>query len=169
MPLNQAYLVLASALGLAIALLNAGDSQAANRHSFTHPLFKTSTIQLALTEEADSIHKLKGNGHGGQGGQVIESGSYHLELVVAKESTGTHLDLFVQRGDNHQAISNAKVKVKAQIQMPDGTQKSLPFKYDASGKHYTAILPGTAKGTYKVIVLTEIDGKKANGRFSFNR
>lgn len=167
MPLNQAYLVLVSALGLAITLLNAGDSQAANRHSFTHPLFKTSTIELALTEEADSIHKLKGDGHGGQGGQVIESGAYHLELVTEKEANSTHLDFYLQNGNNHQAIANAKVT--GQVQMPDGTQKTLNFKYDAAGKHYTAILPGKVSGTYKLIVLSDINGKKVNGRFSFSR
>jgi hypothetical protein len=105
--------------------------------------------------------------HGGQGGQVIESGPYHLELVTAKESTGTHIDFFLQKGDNHEAISNAKVT--AQVQLPDGSQKSLPMTYDAGDKHYTAILPSAATGEYKVAILSDISGEKVNGRFTFKQ
>ncbi len=47
--------------------------------------------------------------HGGQGGQVIESGAYHLELVTAEEAEGTHIDFFLQKGDNHEPIPDAKV------------------------------------------------------------
>jgi len=105
--------------------------------------------------------------HGGQGGQVIESGPYHLELVTAKESTGTHIDFFLQKGDNHEAIPNAKVT--AQVQLPDGSQKSLPMTYDAGDKHYTAILPSAATGEYKVAILSDISGEKVNGRFTFKQ
>lgn len=87
-----------------------------------------------------------GDNHGGQGGQVVESGPYHLELVTGKETSGTHLDLFLQKGDNHEAIPNAKVT--AQIQLPDGSQQSLDMKYDAGDKHYTAILPSANSGEF---------------------
>ena len=30
-----------------------------------------------------------------QGGQVVESGKYHLEFVPASEANGTHIDLFL--------------------------------------------------------------------------
>ncbi len=105
--------------------------------------------------------------HGGQGGQVIESGPYHLELVTAKEATATHIDFFLQKGDNHEPIPNAKVT--AQVQLPDGSQKSLPMTYNAGDKHYTAILPGAATGDHKVAILSDISGEKVNGRFSFKQ
>jgi len=167
MKFSQTHRIILSALGIAIALVNAGHSEAADWKSISANPHTASTVQSDYTPVEEFAQKLKGDGHGGQGGQVIESGPYHLELVVGKESNATHLDLFVQRGDNHQAISNAKVT--AQVQLPDGSQKTLNMKYSASDKHYTAILPGAAKGTYKVVVLTDINGKKANGRFSFNR
>ncbi len=102
-----------------------------------------------------------------QGGQVIETGVYHLELVVGKEEGGTHLDFFLQKGDNHESIPDAKVT--AQIQLPDGTQKSLDLGYDAAEKHYTVKLDSKAAGEYKVAILTDIKGEKVNGRFSFKR
>ncbi|MBE9016984.1 hypothetical protein C7Y66_21815 [Chroococcidiopsis sp. CCALA 051] len=102
-----------------------------------------------------------------KGGQVVESGAYHLELVPVKEDKGMHLDFYLQRGDNHEAIPNAKVT--AQIQMPDGTQKTLPLKYDSKGKHYAALLASKASGQYQVKVTADIKGEKVNGRFSFKQ
>ncbi len=102
-----------------------------------------------------------------KGGQVIESGPYHLEFVSEPETDGTHMDFYLQKGDNHEAIPNAKVT--AQVQLPDGTQKSLPLSYDAEGKHYTALLPGKASGEYNVAILSDVSGEKVNGRFTFNR
>ena len=102
-----------------------------------------------------------------KGGQVVEAGAYHLELVPEKEANGTHLDLYLQRGDNHEAIPNAKVT--AQVQMPDGTQKNLNFKYDASGKHYTTMVSGKTSGQYQMRVTADVNGKKVNGRFSFKQ
>lgn len=105
--------------------------------------------------------------HGGQGGQVIESGPYHLEFIPGAEANGTHLDFFLQKGDNHEAIPGAKVI--AQVQLPDGTQQSLDMEYDAAGKHYTVLLPATAAGEYKVAVLSSIGSEKVNGRFTFTK
>ncbi len=101
------------------------------------------------------------------GGQVVESGPYHLEFVPVKEAGGTHIDFYLQSGDNHEAISNAQVT--AQVQLPDGTQKTLPLSYDAEGKHYTALLPGKTAGEYQVAVLSDIKGEKVNGRFTFSQ
>ena len=67
-----------------------------------------------------------------RGGQVVEQGAYHLELVPEKGKDGVHLDFYLQKGDNHQTIPNAKVT--GQVQLPNGTQKNLTFKYDADGK-----------------------------------
>ena len=102
-----------------------------------------------------------------KGGQVVESGPYHLEFVPVKENNGTHLDFYLQKGDNHEAIP--KAKVTAQVQLPDGTQKTLPLTYDAEGKHYAALLPEKAAGQYQVKVTSDIDGKKVDGRFSFSQ
>ncbi len=101
------------------------------------------------------------------GGQVVESGPYHLELVTETEAEGTHLDLYLQKGDNHEAIPNAKVT--AQVQLPDGTQKTLPLSYDAKGRHYTALLPGKVAGQHQVKISSDVGGDKADARFSFNQ
>lgn len=102
-----------------------------------------------------------------QGGQVVETGPYHLELVTLKEASGVHLDFYLQKGDTHEAISSAKVT--GQIQLPNGTQKTVQFKYDTAGKHYAAVLPETTTGEYKVAILTDIKGEKVNGRFNFKQ
>ncbi len=94
-------------------------------------------------------------------------GSYHLELVSAPENDGIHLDFFLQTGDNHEAIPDANVT--AQVQLPDGEQKTLNMEYDVEGKHYAAFLPAQAAGEYKVAVQTDINGEKVNGRFSFSK
>jgi hypothetical protein len=101
------------------------------------------------------------------GGQVVESGAYHLEFVPEKEATGTHLDFYLKKGDAYAAVPDAKVT--AQVQLPDGTQKSLGLKYDAKGKHYAGLLVEKAKGDYKVAILSEVGSEKVNGRFSFSQ
>lgn len=100
-------------------------------------------------------------------GMVVESGAYHLELMPEKEAGEIHLDLFLQKGDTHAAVASAKVT--AQVQLPDGSQKSLDMKYDAEGKHYTAKLAGATAGEYKVAVLSDINGEKVNARYSFKQ
>jgi hypothetical protein len=120
---------------------------------------------IALT--TNGLPAQAGSGEANKGGQVIEVGAYHLEFVPKKEINGTHLDLYLQNGSNHQPIPNAQVT--AQIQMPDGTKKTLPLKYDAKGKHYTALLASKVSGDFKVVILCTISGKKVNGRFSFKR
>lgn len=100
-------------------------------------------------------------------GQVVESGPYHLEFVSHKANNGVHLDLFLQRGDNHQPIPNAKVT--AQVQLPNGKQKNITFAYDAKDKHYTAILAEKTSGQYQVRITAEINGQKVNARFSFRQ
>jgi hypothetical protein len=101
------------------------------------------------------------------GGTTIETNGIHLEMVPEKSADKTHLDLYVQKGENHQAIPTAKVI--AQIQTPDGKQQSLEMKYAAEDKHYTAIVPGKAAGQYQVKITADISGKKVDGRFTFDR
>ncbi|HEY9655003.1 MAG TPA: hypothetical protein V6C50_05885 [Crinalium sp.] len=152
----------------AIGLLFLGACSSGNQATTTtnSPMASAPAATQPSTATAPTA-KASGENHGGQGGQVIESGPYHLELVTAKEATGTHIDFFLQKGDNHEAIPNAKVT--AQVQLPDGSQKSLPMTYDAGDKHYTAILPSATTGEYKVAILSDINGEKVNGRFSFKQ
>ncbi len=100
-------------------------------------------------------------------GQVVETGPYHLEFAYKPESAGTHIDFYLQKGNNHAAVPNAKVT--AQIQMPDGKQKTLNFTYDAKAKHYTALLSGKVAGQHQVKVTSDINEEKVDGRFSFIR
>lgn len=141
-----------------------------NTHSISTNSQDTSPAQITTqTSPSTSVENAEKTNHPNQsqGGQVIESGSYHLEFISKPENDGTHMDFYLQKGDNHAAIPNAKVT--AQVQLPDGTQKSLPLTYDAEGKHYTALLPGKASGAYNVAILSDISGEKVNGRFTFNR
>ena len=153
----------------AIALLFLGACNSGNQATApasspaaSAPVEPQSSAVASPAAKANSAKK-----HGGQGGQVIESGQYHLELVPEKEATETHIDFFLQKGDNHEPIPNAKVM--AQVQLPDGSQKALPMKYDADDKHYTAILPSVAAGEYKVVILSVISGEKVNARYSFKQ
>jgi hypothetical protein len=102
-----------------------------------------------------------------QGGQVVESGKYHLELVPEKSASETHLDLYVQRGDDHQAIVGAKVS--GEIQSPEGQSQKIAFRYDAAGKHYFGIVPGKKAGAYQLKVKAIMGSDQADGRFSFER
>lgn len=103
-----------------------------------------------------------------QGRQVVKSGAYYLEFVTEKEATGTHLDLYLLKGDKKEPVPNAKVT--AQVQLPNGKQQTLDLKYDAEGKHYYAVLfPGNEAGQYPVKVNADIKGEKVDGRFTFNQ
>jgi hypothetical protein len=117
--------------------------------------------------EKPSDKTSENHGKPNQGGQVVEVGAYHLELVSINEDGGVHIDLFLQNGSDHSPIPDAKVS--AQVQLPNGTKKSLDMPYKEDGKHYGALLSETIAGEYKVVILSEIKGKKINGRFTFKR
>ena len=102
-----------------------------------------------------------------KGGQVVESGAYHLEFVAEKEATGTHLDFYLQKGDKREPVPNAKVS--AQVQLPSGKQQTLAFKYDPDGKHYTVVFPVKGAGNYPVKMNADINGEKVDGRFTFKQ
>jgi hypothetical protein len=171
MQLKVSALIIAS-FGLLLLGACSNDNQANN--STSSPAASTpaenqpsTTASSSASADKTTTSSATTDSHGGQGGQVIESGPYHLELVTGKEAQGTHIDFFLQKGDNHEAIPNAKVT--AQVQLPDGSQKALDMKYDADNKHYTAMLPSAASGEYKVTILSDINGEKVNGRFSFKQ
>ena len=141
-----------------------------NENQAASPDNNTNTKPTEAASKPTEVAKTESSSHAAKpqkGGQVVETGKYHLEFVPEKEDNGTHLDFYLQKGDNHEAVPNAKVT--AQIQLPDGTQKTLPLTYDAEGKHYAALLPGKASGQYQVKISSEINGEKVDGRFNFNK
>ncbi|MBE9176818.1 hypothetical protein IQ225_18515 [Synechocystis salina LEGE 06155] len=121
-----------------------------------------STPTITPTE---NVEENKTESNGGQGGQVVEVGPYHLELATLKEAGGFHLDFYLQKGIEHEAVPNAVVTGK--IQFPDGSQQDINFAYSDQDKHYTALLSTQVLGDYKLAILSDIDGEKVNGRFNF--
>lgn len=97
--------------------------------------------------------------------QVIEVGKYHLELVTEKKDSGTQINFYLQTSDSREAVPNAKVT--AEVESPIGSQKTLSLIYDSVGKHYTALLSDQTSGEYKVVILSEINSERVNGRFTF--
>ena len=156
MTVNQASTAVLVTLALLLGSCASQPDQAASPESTEAPVAEAPAAAPEADHSAPS-----------QGGQVVEVGAYHLELVPEVEASGTHLDLFLQQGDTHDAIAGATVT--GQVQLPDGSQKDITFEYDAAGQHYVALLPETAMGEYKVAVLTDINGEKANARFTFSK
>ena len=128
---------------------------------------QTETVAQKGHSENDGHDHSHKDGEHSHGGQVIESGEYHLELVAAPNDEGIHMDFYLEKGEKHEQISDAKVT--AQVQLPGGEQKTIPLEYEADEKHYHAILPEKAAGEYKVAILSEINGEKVNARFSVKR
>ncbi|MBL1179128.1 hypothetical protein [Pantanalinema sp. GBBB05] len=131
------------------------------------PTAESQSTSASPTASTEKTTTAKAEAHGGQGGQVIESGPYHLELLTVPEADSTHIDFFLQKGDNHAPIPNAKVT--AQVQLPDGNQTLLNLNYDPDGNHYYAVLPGSVVGEYQVAILSDIQGEKVNARYTFKR
>jgi hypothetical protein len=163
MKLNRVSSILIIGLALLLGACASGENQTASSES---PAASPSVADSPVADPATSP-EVTDHSAPAQGGQVVEAGQYHLELVTSSEASGTHLDLFLQSGDTHEAIEGATVT--GQVQLPDGSQKEIDFEYDAEGKHYTALLSETASGEYKVAVLTDINGEKVNGRFNFTK
>lgn len=161
--LKSLLLVTGSAGLLFLGACSSGGNQAsapANSPAASSSPATNSSTGTPSSANHDATHKAGG-------GMVVESGAYHLELAPEKEGEETHLDLFLQKGDNHEPIPNAKVT--AQVQLPDGSQKSVNMTYDTAGKHYTAKLPSAASGEYKVAVQSEIGSEKVNARYTFKQ
>lgn len=160
----KSSLIILGSVGLLFLGACSNDNQAANTEN-SPAASKSGTqnpsVSASPATKTDSEH---GASHGGQ---VVETGSYHLEFVPEKEASATHMDLYVLTGNNHQTVPDAKVT--AQVQLPDGKQKTVPLTYDANDKHYTAVLSEKASGQYQVKITADVKGEKANGRFNFNR
>jgi len=162
--LNLSLVLLVSA-GLIFLSACSNSNQTANTNKNTSVTSNpTSGVPTASTSPATKTDSEHGASHGGQ---VVETGTYHLEFVPEKEANATHMDLYLQTGDNHETVPNAKVT--AQVQLPDGQQKTIPFTYDAKDKHYTALLNEKTSGQYQVKITVDIKDEKATGRFNFNR
>lgn len=176
-------LVIVSSVGLIFLGACSGGNQAANSESATktEPVAKTATTETSTKTEpvakTGEVHNENdGHGHDEKGGhsnsgeksssQVVNSGKYHLEFKSDIEKDSTHLDISVH-GEQDQAITDAKLT--AQVQLPDGTKKTLQVPYSTEEKQYTANLAGTATGEYKVVIQTDVRGEKFNGRFTFKR
>ena len=165
--LKSSLIVLGS---LGLLFLGACNNSSSNTETAS-PTANTSKTEATSTEKNDKEHSRKHTSHEGKehshGGQVVESGQYHLEFVLEKEDKGKHIDFYLEKGEKHDPVTNAQVT--AQIQLPDGTQKTIPLTYEAEGKHYTAVLPEKATGQYQVKVTADVNGEKVDGRFSFNQ
>lgn len=146
---------------IAVLFLSACSSNAPTTTSTNTPAAATPAATKTETATKSDHSKPK------KGGQVVETGTYHLEFVPEKEDSGTHLDFYLLKGEAHETVPNAQVT--AQVQLPDGTQKNLEMKYDAEGKHYAVLLPEKASGQYQVKITADIGGEKVNGRFYFNK
>ncbi len=150
-----------------------GGNQAANSQSTTASS-TTETAAKTETTAKDGEKHVEGDGHkehsndgkDGHTGQVMQSGKYHLEFKPEIEKDSTHLDVSVH-GEQDKEITDAKLT--AQVQLPDGSNKTLQVPYNTEEKQYTAKLPATATGDYKVVLQTDIKGEKFNGRFNFKR
>ncbi len=152
-----------------IILLNLGllFLAACNNTNQTNPPINSTLNSEKPNISASPTTKTNSQHGASKGGQVVETGTYHLEFVPVKEAKVTHMDLYLQKGDNHETVSNAKVT--AQVQLPDGQQKSVIFNYDTKEKHYASVLSEKATGQYQVKITADIQGEKVDGRFNFNR
>jgi hypothetical protein len=167
-PLTSRIIVLASAglLLLGACSKEAKTSDSASPNAAT-PSAETLPPATTTSPVATTTAQSSEGGKSNKGGQVVESSKYHFEFVPEKGTSETHLDLYLQKGDTHEAITNAKVT--ADVQLPDGKQKTIPLSYDASGKHYAAVVNEKAAGQYQVKVTATIGADKADGRFNFTR
>ena len=141
-------------------------SDSANTNSAT-PTAETAPPAATTSPATTTAQSESTKGGKSDGGQVVESGKYHLEFVPEKGTNDTHLDLYLQKGDTHEAVANAKVT--ADVQLPDGKLKTIPLSYDASGKHYAAVLKEKVTGQYQVKITATIGSEQADGRFNFDR
>ncbi|BAZ21302.1 hypothetical protein NIES4073_21800 [Kalymmatonema gypsitolerans NIES-4073] len=161
----KSNLIVLGSVGLLFLGACSSGNQAANTENT--PTSSSNTESSASNPSATPVAKTEGQHGKSYGGQVVETGKYHLEFVPQKEANAIHMDFYLQTGDNHEPIPDAKVT--AQVQLPDGTQKTVPFTYDAKDKHYTGLLTEKVTGQYQVKMTADVKGEKVDGRFSFKQ
>lgn len=154
-------LIITGTLGLFLLSACAENNQVANTENPATPSVQTPADTLEPVATSNHDHSQT------KGGQVVETGKYHLEFLAAKEPSGSHLDFYLLTGDNHETVPDANVT--ALIQTPDGKETTIPFTYNPQDKHYTGMLNTAASGQYQVRITADIQGEKLTGRFSFNR
>ncbi len=124
-----------------------------------------------ISEENQSEHDGHDHSHHKgkhpQSEQVIISGEYSLKLVTVPSDKGIHLAFYLQQGEAKKQVNTAQVK--AQIQLPNGEQKAIPLNYEYDRNHYHGMLSENESGEYQVTIISEINGEKINGKFSFQR
>ncbi|MCC3404480.1 MAG: hypothetical protein JGK17_02620 [Microcoleus sp. PH2017_10_PVI_O_A] len=165
-PLKSSLIILASVGLLFLGACGKGDEASDTKITSTPPPAASKPASSAPAAAPGATDKTA-HPQASKGGQVVESGAYHLEFVAEKESTGTHLDFYLQKGDAHAPVPNAKVS--AQVQLPNGKQQTLALKYDPEGKHYTVVFPVKEAGQYPVKMNADINGEKVDGRFTFTQ
>jgi major membrane immunogen (membrane-anchored lipoprotein) len=163
--LTSGIIILASTGLLLLGACSQGTktSDSASTNTATTPAETTAPAMTTKTMAAEGQSHMSPK----KGGQVVESGKYHLELVPEKAGSNTHLDFYLFEGDKHQIVPNAKVT--ADLQSPDGKQKTLTFNYDAKDKHYTGLVNEKATGQYQLKVVATVGSEKVDGRFNFDR
>jgi hypothetical protein len=157
---------LAISIGAILLFLGACSNSETSNSSNKSPETSANASPTEKSENANKTEEKEHDSTPSKGGQVVESGAYHMEFVPAKEAKGVHLDFYLQKGENHEEVPNAKIT--AQIQLPDGTSKTLDFVYKAQDRHYGALLTENLTGQYQMKVTADINGEKVDGRFSFN-
>ena len=134
-----------------------------NSHQAAHSDHSVTSTSNVSSKASDATHEHSES----KSRQIVETEKYHLELASEKEDNNNYLAFYLHKQENHSdTIANAKVM--AQVQMPDGSQKTLYFKYDTEDKHYQALLPGAA-GQYLVKVTADVNSEKVSGRFTVNQ
>ncbi|AFY92969.1 hypothetical protein [Chamaesiphon minutus] len=164
------------ALG-SVSVLFLGACSSGDKATTTETTTTSSTPATAATTEPQVVkegekhdessnHKHSGD-KDGHSGQVVQLGKYHIELKPDLDKDSIHLDTKLH-GEQDKEITDAKLL--AQVQLPDGSNKTLPVLYNAEEKQYTAKLPASAtKGDYKVVLQVDVKGEKFNSRFSFKQ
>ncbi|GAX36257.1 hypothetical protein [Nodularia sp. NIES-3585] len=161
MKLITSSLMILGSVGLLFLGACSDGNQAANPENPIPAMTETPIAVSSPVAKSNHDHGIS------KGGQVVETGKYHLEFLAEKEAGGNHLDLYLLTGDDHETVPDAQVT--AQIQTPDGKETTLPFAYDPQDQHYTGMLNEKASGQYQVRITADVKGEKVNGRFSFNR
>jgi hypothetical protein len=132
----------------------------------------TPAVKTETTAKAEEKHT-EGDGYDHSkdkkdhhSGQVVQVGKYHVEFKPDPDKDAMHLDT-VLHDDKDQQITDAKLI--AQVQLPDGSSKTLPLAYNTGEKQYTASLPVAVAGDYKVVMQVDVKGEKFNSRFNFKK